>query len=373
MIAEYSNQETLTIVCRYTGIQAQITLPKVGRLTLEYTHPLSHIDSALEASNRQDFMRRLDAPVLAGILITLLRSSKLLADSKDHAGAINAQLSKANKSHLIKSIELVRRHFIGLTKTHFLPKIKFDYYESNTEANRALEAAIGTLTAELLNDADLVDQVRNYFRAHAKATTFDGYSREIAFAKAAEAAEVKRQARQAEYDRLADEALRKAAQTRKAKEGMLTKRERAQKLKLIVQSNDHKLAATRISVLRKAAKQADLLPESQLTKLQARLDELLEEYNDEPTRLLLLAAKAIFTHCQKVLAQSAFSVEEELLGLDTVHGKPEETKEDEWQPEINASVDATKKVNESKQAPAAKPGSLLERIRAKKAAANSTK
>src|SRR5690554_4421954 len=98
MFASYSKTESLTIVCRYTGIQAKIDLPKVGNLTLEYTHPLSHIDSALEASNRQDFMRRLDAPVLAAILMTMLRHAKVLSPSKDHAAAVNLNISKAKRS-----------------------------------------------------------------------------------------------------------------------------------------------------------------------------------------------------------------------------------------------------------------------------------
>lgn len=358
-----SNNETLTIVCRYTGIQARIELPRIGRLTLEYTHPLSHIDSALEASNRQDFLRRLDASVLAGIIITLLRHSKLLANSKDHAGAINAQLSKASRGHLIKSIELLRRHFVHLPKTGFLPKVKFDYYESQSEANRALEAVIGTLTAELLDQDSLTDQVKNYFRAHTRATTFDGYSRELALEKAMEADAIKREAKNAECNRKADAALVKAAKQRKAKEGMLTRRERAQKLKLIVQTDDHKLNASRIAVLRKATKQADLLPESQLTKLSTRVAELLEEHDDEPTCEVLLAAQAIFTHCLKSLAQSAFSVEEELMGLDTVHGKQEEVG-----PTLG---DAQQAEYGEEELPKAEPKkeSLLERIRAKKAAA----
>lgn len=359
-----NNTETLTIVCRYTGIQAQITLPKVGRLTLEYTHPLSHIDSALEASNRQDFLRRLDTPVLAGIVITLLRHSKLLAQSKDHAGAVNAQLSKASKGHLIKSIELLRRHFVHLPKTNFLPKIVFDYYESQSEANKALEAAIGTLTEELLDENGLTEQVRNYFRAHTRATTFDGYSRELALEKAMEADAIKKEAQQAELERKANAALAKADRKRKATEGMLTKRERAHKLKLIVQTTNHKLEDSRMAVLRKATKQADLLPEAQLTKLSNRVNELLEEHDDKPTCDVLLAAQAIFTHCLKNLAQSAFSVEEELLGLDTVHGKQEEVG-----PSLGDAQQAEHGEEELPK-PATKPASsLLERIRAKKAAA----
>lgn len=365
MLAQYKNSETLTIVCRYTGIQAKIDLPKIGHLTLEYTHPLSHIDSALEASNRQDFMRRLDAPVLAGILITLLRHTKLLAASKDHAGAINAQLSKASKAHLIKSIEVIRRNILTLDKTYFLPKITFDYYESTNEANRALEAAIGTLVSEVLSDDSVLDQVRNYFRAHTKATTFDGYTRELAMARAAEIEEIKREAKAAELERKASEALRKAEQERKAKEGMLTKRERAQKLRLIVRTKT-KLTAKQTAVLTNACKQAEILPEHQLTKLQGRVTELLDEHDCEETRDVLLAAQSIFTHYLKAIAQSPFSVEDELLGRTSVHGEAEETKEDEWQPEIDASVEATKKVSETKQAAAKKHSSLLERIRAKR-------
>lgn len=364
-----ANTETLTIVCRYTGIQAQITLPKVGRLTLEYTHPLSHIDSALEASNRQDFMRRLDQPVLAGILITMLRHTKLLAKPKDHPAAINSQLSKASKSHLIKSIEIMRRHFVHLPNTKFLPKVVFDYYDSQEEANRALEAVIGTLTAELLDEADLTDQVRNYFRAHTKATTFDGYTREIALERAIEADAIKKEAQQAELDRKADEALAKAERQRKAKEGMLTRRERAHNLKTIVQATNHTLTAARIEVLRKATKQADLLPESQLTKLSLRVGELLEEHDDKPTTEVLLAAQAIFTHCLKAINQSTFSVEEELMGLDTVHYQPERS--------LSIKDGETKIIDTSAEAqqafPEPKKESLLDRIKAKKAAAAAAK
>lgn len=343
MIAQYKNQEELTIVCRYTGIQATINLPKVGNLTLEYTHPLSHIDSALEASGRQDFMRRLDAPVLAGILITLLRHTKLLANSKDHAGAVNAQLSKAGRGHLIKSIEVVRRTLLTLPKTHFLPKIKFDYYESQQEANRALEAAIGTLASQALSDESALEQVRNYFRAHTKATTFEGYTREVAIAKAAEIDELRKEARASELARQADKALRKAEQERKAKEGMLSKRERAQKLRLVVRT-ETKLTAKQTGVLVNACKQAEILPEAQLTKLQSRVTELLDEQECEVTREVLLAAQSIFTHYLKALAQSPFSVEDELLGRTSVHG-------------------------ETSEAPAKPPkkSSLLERIRAKRA------
>ena len=359
MIAQYKKSESMVIVCRYTGIQAKIDLPKVGNLTLEYTHPLSHIDSALDASYRQDFLRQLDSPVLAGILITMLRHTKLLAQSKDHASAINAQLSKASRGHLIKSIELVRRHFVGLPKTSFLPKVVFDYYETQAEANRALESTIGTLVGELLDKNSLVEQVRNYFRAHTKATTFEGYTQQIALEQAREADEIKRAAQQAELDRKAEAALRKAEEERKAKEGMLTRRQRAQKLRTIVQSVNHKLDAKQFRVLTQASKQADLLPEAQLTKLQSRITELLEEHTDHFTREVLLAAQAIFTHCLKVLSQSAFSVEDELLGLDTVHGKAEEVEEEPVVAEPVASAPVTE----------AKPGSsLLERIRAKRAA-----
>lgn len=353
MIAQYKNSESMVIVCRYTGIQAKIDLPKIGNLTLEYTHPLSHIGSALEASDRQDFMRRLDAPVLAGILITLLRHARLLASSKDHAGAVNAQLSKASKAYLIKSIEIVRRNLTHVERANFLPKVVFDYYESQAEANRALEAAIGSLMGELLNDTKVTEQVRNYFRAHSKATTFEGYTRQQALERAREIDDLKAEARKAELAHLADKALAKLERQRKAKEGMLSKRERAQKLRIVVRT-ETSLTPKQTRVLTTACKQAEILPEAQLTKLSARVDELLEEYgNDELTCSVLFAAQAIFTHYIKEFGQNPFSVEDELLGDAAVHTTPA--------PETTpAETTATE---------ARKP-SLLERIRAKRATSN---
>ena len=343
MSPDYKHTHTMTIVCRYTGIQADITLPTIGRLTLEYTHPLSHIDSALEASNRQDFMRKLDAPVLAGILLTLLRHSKLLAQSKDHAGSLNAQLSKASRGHLIKAIELARRVIVPLPKTHFLPKVTFDHYGSQSEANRAIQSTIGTLVAEVMDDDSAEEEVRNYFKAHTKATSFEGFTRERALQQAKEIDEIKKQQRQAELDRRAEKEAEKAAKERKAKEGMLTKRERAQKLRLIVRTTDHTLSEKQIGVLRRACQQSELLPEAQLLKLQDRVGDLLVDTEDEVTIELLTAAQSIFTHCMKVMKQSNFSIEEELLGEASVHGQAEQKKDN------------------------AEQGSLLERIRAKRA------
>ena len=315
-----SKTELLTIVCRLTGIQARIELPRVGNLTLEYTHPLSDIGSALDASDRQDFLRRLDAPVLAGILMTMLRYKKVLVVNKDHAAATNHNISKASRGHLVKAIELVRRHIVPLDKTHFLPKIVFDFYETSPEATKAIESTIGTLISQALHDGSLVDQVENYFRAHTKATTFDGYSRLIAMERAVEADDAKKIIRHAEAERQAGLALKRLDAERKAKEGMLTKRALQAQIKIVRTSlTSSEFSLKQRSILTGAVASAEMLSGDKLDTLLARLENMRLEFTKQATVDAINACVTIFTHYKKLLGQSMFSIEEELMGLDTVH------------------------------------------------------
>jgi hypothetical protein len=364
--------ELMTIVCRCTGIKARIELPRIGNLTLEYTHPLSDINSALEASNRQDFLRRLDASVLAGILMTMLKHSKVLAVSKDHAAATNQNIAKASRGHLVKAIEVVRRHIVPLTKTHFLPKVTFDFYETQAEATKGIESTIGTLVSQALHDASLVDQVNNYFRAHTKATTFDGYSRQIALERAVEADDAKKTIIYAEAERLAGIALQRLDAERKAKEGMLTKRAMQDMVRIVrAKMKSSEFTLKQRSVLTGAVGAAEMLTVDKLDTLLARLANMRLEFTKQDTLDVINSCVAIFTHYKKDIGQRLYSLEDELMGFDTVHNEPKP------EPELEAAeLEDTINICDAEQAEyeevalliaqPSRAGSLLAKLRAAK-------
>lgn len=335
--------ESLTIVCRYTGIKAQIDLPKIGNLTLEYTHPLANVNTALDACQTRQFMKRLDESVLAGILITLLRNKKLLGPHKDHAAAINAQLSKASKAYLLKAVEVVRFHIMPLESTGFLPKVKFDYYESKHEASQALKSAIGTIVKELYSGEDIEAEVNRYFGTDSVYVTFQGFKKEEVLEKARFANAVKAAAEERRREDLYAEAARRAkareakynqsSKTRELKADIRTVSQRVSKLDNIT------LTEKQIKTIAQYAQQGSLAPVETLEKLVARIEALYSEADDKPTMSYLESAIRVFKHYLKEAKNDNI-----LDALETVH-------------EPQAAP--------SKEEPQAKKSSLLERIRAK--------
>lgn len=97
----------LSITCRHTGIQGTIDLPAVKGKALEYTHPLSSIESVYQVLRTEGYVRRLDKSILSGIIITQLKAYDLYHSAESHPTAINASLSISKKSELLKLITVL--------------------------------------------------------------------------------------------------------------------------------------------------------------------------------------------------------------------------------------------------------------------------
>lgn len=105
----------LHITCRYTGLQATIDMPAIPGKTLEYTHPLSHIESVEQVlAESRAYIRRLDKPILAALAITTLKHYQLYTPTGDavHPAAINANMCLCDKSVLLKLIDVIREYVI---------------------------------------------------------------------------------------------------------------------------------------------------------------------------------------------------------------------------------------------------------------------
>lgn len=105
-----TNLDTLHITCRVTGLQGRLDMPAIPRKTLEYTHPLAHIESAEQVLDEDlSYLRRLDKPILAAIAITFLRHHKLYTPSGSvHPATINLSLSQAKASVLLKLLHTLK-------------------------------------------------------------------------------------------------------------------------------------------------------------------------------------------------------------------------------------------------------------------------
>lgn len=316
----------LPIVCRYTGIQATIDMPSLGNKCLEFTHPLSHIDSVVDVITTRDYPRKLDKTVLAGCLITILRHTKLL-ESKNHPAAINVELSKAKKSYLLKACELGIEYLTGLRTTKFLPKVSIEYYESEADACLAISAFMGTLISELLDDSDLVKEVNSYFTTRPRATTFHGHRQATALALAEEAMAAKREAQKAHAARLMAEfetrcAAKKAAKAAKASEKAIqtTVKSCAPRGLLYNLAIDAGAPTKRLSTLGQYLTSAHILEKQVLeqlaTKVQERIDDNELGANSPAITRYYNAALEVINHYIAAQASNSLTTSDLLETLD---------------------------------------------------------
>ena len=152
-----TTSRNLHITCRYTGIQGTIDLPPVKGKSLEYTHPLAHMDSVQQVlAAGTNYVRRLDKPILAGMVITQLRHFGLFYAKNLHAAAINANLASGNKSSLLKLINVLDEYVKPMhlaKRTHNIPKINLDESIAVKDVAYTILGSITNLPAEA-NDLD---------------------------------------------------------------------------------------------------------------------------------------------------------------------------------------------------------------------------
>lgn len=319
----------LPIVCRYTGIQATIDMPSLGNKCLEFTHPLSHIDSVVDVITTRDYPRKLDKTLLAGCLITVLRSAKLL-ESKDHPAAMNEQLSKAKKSYLLKACQLGVEYISSLKSTKFLPKVRIDYYETEADACLAISAFMGSLLSELLDESDLVDEVRRYFASRPNATTFHGYRQSAAIAKATEAMDAKREAQKAHASKLMAEVEAKRVASFAAKVAKSTLNEINGSIKACSPKGRTYKAAVENGLAEKAGRtlaqylaSAHILEANILEQLLDKVDTRIEEAANYSIRKYYTQARTVFQYYAKQSASSSLSMSDLLeTALDTTEEAP---------------------------------------------------
>lgn len=110
-------------ICHSTGIKFAVALQTPKQLHFTINHPLASVENCRTLiksyGDKGISLSRLDAEILAGILITLLRNHKLLAIRELGAVELNAKLQKDCSKHLLKTTI----HFLyNLTSSVALPK-----------------------------------------------------------------------------------------------------------------------------------------------------------------------------------------------------------------------------------------------------------
>ena len=318
----------LPIVCRYTGIKGNIDLPSMGNKCLEYSHPLAHIDTVVDVITTRDYTRKLDNTVLAGCLLTILRHTKLLADSKNHPASMNAELSKAKKSYLLKACQLGVEYLANLRSTKFLPKVAITYYETEADACLAISAFMSTLLSELLDESDLVDEVHRYFAARPNATTFHGYRQETAIAQAREAMDAKREAQKAHAAKIMAEVEAKRAATFAAKVAKSTLNEINASIKACSPKGRTYKAAVEAGLQEKPARtlaqylaSAHILEKHVVESILDKIDTRIEEAANYSIRNYYVQARTVFQYYAKANASNSLSTSDL---LDTIAPEVEE-------------------------------------------------
>lgn len=110
-------------ICHSTGIRFAVALQTPKQLHFAVNHPLASIENCRTLiksyTDKGISLDRLNGEILAGILITLLRSHKLLAVRELGAVELNAKLQKDCSKHLLETTI----HFLyNLTSSITLPK-----------------------------------------------------------------------------------------------------------------------------------------------------------------------------------------------------------------------------------------------------------
>lgn len=154
--------EEQTVTCEETGISFKCALPAPASLNLAYVHPLAHfqnVQDVMKAYKRSGIRleQELEAQVLAGMLLTMLRNRNLLL-CKD-APKANLFLSAASKDILAYAV----RWFYSRTSTIGFPALSL--YLEDTQRIAEVQQGIKHLSPQQIASQNAETFIIKYMQA----------------------------------------------------------------------------------------------------------------------------------------------------------------------------------------------------------------
>ena len=121
--------EVMPCICDFTGIVLELVIPQIAGTAFSYENPLAKFKNAKGIVQQgENYLKKLDSQILAGLWITVYRNYGLLAESSiknTNSSILNALLRTAGKDILINS--LLFSTYINSSNASRLPAIALDY------------------------------------------------------------------------------------------------------------------------------------------------------------------------------------------------------------------------------------------------------
>lgn len=123
-VAEKFN--TVTLVCKQTGIAARLDIPRIPGFYMEYENPLASLENCRELVRRgYGYLSQLDTSILSGILLILADDYNLFSFGPFESGASkNAIIRSCGKDEILKAILFIESR-IHSENYSIVPRLSF--------------------------------------------------------------------------------------------------------------------------------------------------------------------------------------------------------------------------------------------------------